>query len=466
MQSRMYMLTSLSLSPLAYAMRVAVQDIVPTSTVEYGGVRRAFSDVDDTMTCSHRARFHGIDTNCDFKGEIYPGVAQFQLEIGLGPHESVDEAGGRLKPPSPVPLSARPTEAKWFLAISRDDETYLHWEAAGQRNGFEGWALDVEGAQYGSVFSAFSMVRRDFEAVLPQLKYQGWLSYNSSLPTVFVGDNGQGDVEAAELMYAHDAEAEGRAPPLGAFIHHVQPVPLSSNSLETAWQSGEPGTVQVLAGQNIYLFREYLHGACVAFKEGFISAAGYGRVAESVIRECLLQSPESEFELLDPRERKICRHFKPHFQIVDGQWTPRPADECHRPFADPAPGLMDGIHPSDIVAVGGEYITGFCPDLSSSLLDGLAQAQAMFEAHGGAEADVAELAEAGMPEMLYWALKEGVHCLSDCHAWPRDHSCDSTLYHFEDLLGSPWTLEETGMRTASGFCRIRSSHLCRLTMGS
>jgi len=464
MQSRMCMLSSFSVLSLAAAMRMSITKEDDPTSIEYRGFRRAFSDIDDTMKCSNRARFHGIDTNCDYKGEIYPGVAQFQLEISLGPHENINEAGSQLEPPSPVPLSARPTEARLFLALSHDDKAYLHFEAIGQMNGFEGWALDVEGAQYGSVFSAFSMVRRDFEAVLPQLKYQGWLSYNSSLPTVFVADNGQGDVEAAELMHAHDIEADGRAPLLGAFIHHVQPVPLSSDSLETSWRSGEPGTIEVLAGENIHLFREYLHGACVAFRRGYISAAGYGRVAESVIRECSLQSSEPEFKLPDPRERKICRHFKPHFQIVDGQWTPRSANECDRPFADPVPGLMDGLHPNDIIAAGGQYITGFCADLSSSLLSGLAQAQALFEVHGGAEADVAELAEAGMPEMLYWALKEGVHCLSNCHAWPQDHSCDSDLYDFEDLLESPWVLGETGMRTWSGFCRRRSSHICRLNM--
>jgi len=461
MRTRMTMLASVSLLPLVHAMRIEHTDM-PTS-IEYRGVRRAFSDIDDTMKCSNRARFHGIDTNCDFKGEIYPGVAQFQLEIGMGPYENTDEAGKQLEPPSPVPLSARPREARMILSISRDDESYLHFQDVGHANGFDGWALDVDGAQYGSVTSSYSMVRRDFEAVLPRLKYEGWLSYNSSLPTVFVGDNGQGDVEAAKLMYAHNVEAEGRAPPLGAFIHHVQPVPLSSDLLETSWLSGEPGTVEALASQNIYLFREYLHGACVAFKKGYISAAGYGRVAHSVIRECALQSSAPAFALGDPRERKICRHFKPHFKIVDGQWTPRPANECDRPFADTTLGLT--VNPNDIVSVGGEYIAGFCQDLTSSFLDGLAQAQAMLEAHGGAEADVAELAEAGMPEMLYWALKEGVHCLSDCHHWPRDHSCDSTIYHFEDLLHSPWGLAETGLRTMSGFCRIRSSHICRLTMG-
>merc|ERR1719162_100059 len=138
MQSRLSMLTSFSLISLACAKRVDVEDhrIAVEDSDEYHGLRRAFSDIDDTMKCSNRARFHGIDTNCDFKGEIYPGVAQFSLEISLGPGENINEAGNRLEPPSVVPLSARPTEARWFLAISREDETFVHYEAVGQMNGF------------------------------------------------------------------------------------------------------------------------------------------------------------------------------------------------------------------------------------------------------------------------------------------------------------------------------------------
>lgn len=324
------------------------------------------------------------------------------------------------------------------------------------------------------------MVRRDFEAVLSGLKYEGWLNTNSSLPTVFVADNGQGDVKAARMMRAHAAIPDGRAPQLGAFIHHVQPVPLSSSELQTSWESGVLGTERILAGQGIYLFRQYVHGACLAYKHGFISAEGYGRVAEDVIRECEPQPTELQLELLKasgldyPRERTICSHFKPSFQIADGQWTPRPAEECDRPFADPAPGLMDGIRPKDIVAAGGEYITGFCSDLSMSLLDGLGQAQNLYDTHGGPEADPAELAEAGLPELLFWALKEGVHCLSDCNplGWPscdRQHANSAALLTARrcDTSGRcmSWDLEDSGKRTWSGFCRTRTSHICRLTPG-
>lgn len=314
------------------------------------------------------------------------------------------------------------------------------------------------------------MVVRDFEAVLSGLKYDGWLSYNSSLPTVFVADNGQGDVKAAQMMRAHASIPDGRAPQLGAFIHHVQPVPLSSADLQTSWESGVSGTEQILADQGIYLFRHYVHAACLAYKQGFISAEGYSRVAEGVIRECVPQPTEAQLELLKssnldlPTERTICSHFKPSFRVADGQWTARSAEECDRPFADPAPGLMDGIRPKDIVAAGGEYITGFCSDLSASLLEGLGQAQAFFEAHGGAGAGPEELADAGLPELLYWALKEGVHCLSDCHplAWG---SCDREHSNSDALLASPWDLEDSGKRTWSGFCRTQTSHICRLTPG-
>lgn len=471
MQFRIWLISTISAVSPGGASRVTAQDAA--HDVSYHGLRRAFTDIDDTMKCSHAAIFHGIDTNCDHSGELYPGVAQFQLELGYGLNSQTAGNGSlRLEPPSPVPLSARPRELRRFLRIQKHKPSYKYFKAVGWLNGLQSWSLDVEGAQYGSVRSARSMAVRDFEALLPRLKYEGWLNYNSSIPTVFVGDNGQGDVKAAMMMREHNVTADGRAPQLGAFIHHVQPVPLSSDSLETAWKSGIPGTEQVLADQNIFLFREYVHGACVAYKQGFITAEGYGRVASGVSRECSPQLPAtSEHERLhalqlgDLRERTICRAIKPNFQVANGIWSPRSADDCEAPFRDPAPGLMDGIRPKDIVAAGGEYITGFCSDISASQLAGLSAAQELMDANGGENVGPTELAEAGLPEFLYWALKEGVHCLSDCSSGlVRGHSCNREHSDSYALIGSTWNLMDTGSRTWSGFCRRRTSHMCRLTV--
>ena len=51
----------------------------------------------------------GVDNRLEFD-EIYPGLAEFQLALSLGPAYTRLKSSRQLFPRSPIPLSARPRE--------------------------------------------------------------------------------------------------------------------------------------------------------------------------------------------------------------------------------------------------------------------------------------------------------------------------------------------------------------------
>merc|ERR1719469_1068259 len=89
----------------------------------------------------------GADTVClgTEVDEMYPGDGQFALALARG-------LEGEMDPRKVAPLSARPSELEWFLAMepnSTEDRTYRR---AAEDVGIEGWGLDVDNAMYGSIF--------------------------------------------------------------------------------------------------------------------------------------------------------------------------------------------------------------------------------------------------------------------------------------------------------------------------
>lgn len=192
---------------------------------------QVYADIDDTMLCSRAAFLHGMDTNCDVKKEIYPGVAQFLLELGLGASETLIARG--TSPPQPIPLSARPVEFKAVLKLKKTTKPYKQFKAVGEKMGLPGWGLDIENALYGSIWTSANW------KLVAKTKYRRWVNHNSSLPGIFVGDNGQGDAIAAGYMQRHNGTLQG--PTLrAAFIHHVQAWPWGPGMVDLAEKSTLP----------------------------------------------------------------------------------------------------------------------------------------------------------------------------------------------------------------------------------
>merc|ERR1719210_145412 len=115
-----------------------------------------------------------------------------------------------MHPPKVIPMSARPDELRAFLAMQSGGEEDTAYQAAAHRVGISGWGLDTENARYGSVFdfSDFTDLLGDFDTDLTRYdklgyrKYSNWKQIATSLgiPSIFLGDNGQGDAVAAQMM--------------------------------------------------------------------------------------------------------------------------------------------------------------------------------------------------------------------------------------------------------------------------
>jgi len=259
------------------------------SSAQHRGPHVVFSDIDDTLYASGGqfvSKGAGVD-NVFFHKEMYPGVAQFQLELSRGPCEVED-------PPLVVLLSARPATLKFALAITEDHKVAKIFKHVSWLNGVPEWGVDVDNACYGS---ALNFVR-GCTSGMGKLKYQQWRDFaptgrgaeilrgHAAVQSVFVGDNGQCDVWAAELMREnsdtgwHDG-ARGQFPLRAAFIHHVQP-----------GQGGNPeysyyAERSRLQKKSIFLFETYAEAAEIAYQQGLISQRGYLRVLQSVARSNL-----------------------------------------------------------------------------------------------------------------------------------------------------------------------------------
>jgi hypothetical protein len=182
--------------------------------------RKVLSDVDDTLVSSGGMYPAGVDKRFA-KKTVYPGVLAFYRELDLGtegPDEWEDDAVGNL-----VFLSARPHV---YRDIS-EKHNFAKFEMlrANTLDGRKGLhttpsllAGDISsGSQY--------VMTNDFEP-LAQKKFDNFRRYVSLYPEykhVFVCDNGQGDVRAAEIMFdnfPYEFEA--------VYVHVVQDLQVSA----------------------------------------------------------------------------------------------------------------------------------------------------------------------------------------------------------------------------------------------
>lgn len=219
-------------------------------------------DVDDTMKCSGGPP-GGADETClgTEVHEMYPGVGEFALALARGAEDI-------MKPRKVTPLSARPSELRAFLAMkpgSMEDNTF---RLAGEAVGVQGFGLDTDSAQYGSLFDLTDIV------YLPGTKptrfnnfgyrkYSNWkkISTRFGKAFAFIGDNGQGDAVAAQMMLKR---SEGLTDEQGAlrvaFIHDVKRSCTSATCRSSFARLG------------VHLFEHYAHAAGLAASAGLISA--------------------------------------------------------------------------------------------------------------------------------------------------------------------------------------------------
>jgi hypothetical protein len=253
---------------------------------------QVLSDVDDTLKSSGGVNvagvtLGGIDVQYE-RGDIYPGVAQFMLELSMGGSAAKNtRVNGKLQtcPPKVAILTARAEEFKAALELKQDSKIAIALKSAAQASGVENWGLGP--VLYGSVAEWIVQNKKglrkftNFERLLEQDPTGTILQY------VYVGDTGELDQEAGETMLREYPEVVK-----AIFLHKVSDTTASSNN---------PVIVpppRLINGRPIIFFRTYVGAASAALQLGLMDIEGVQRVVNSA-RDMLKDVPKTSDKWTD-----------------------------------------------------------------------------------------------------------------------------------------------------------------------
>lgn len=245
---------------------------------------QVISDVDDTLKSSGGVNvagvaLGGIDVQYP-RGEFYPGVAEFMLQVSLGATPSLQQP---IKtPPKVAILTARAEEFKLALELKSNSPLAQAFIQAGNQAGVPGWGLGP--VLYGSVAEWIVQDRKglrkfsNFERLIEQDPTGEIMQY------IYVGDTGEWDQEAGETMLREFA-------PLvkAVFLHAVsgeRNVPV------------EIPPIKLINGRPVVFFRTYVGAAVSAVQLGFMSLQGLERCMEAAC-EKLANEPRSSDKWTD-----------------------------------------------------------------------------------------------------------------------------------------------------------------------
>lgn len=236
--------------------------------------RKVLSDIDDTLVSSGGSFPKGVDTNFP-KQSIYPGVLAFYRELNLG--TSGEDAAEKLRHGDLAFISARPHVYK---DVS-ESTTYNKIRKLQKDRGLHTTATLLAGSlDTGSRF----LVTKDSEA-LAQKKYENFKEYLRIYPEftcVFVGDNGQGDVRAAELVMG-DKDIGSLL--TRTYVHVVQGIEetfVRDSSLRTYNNKSR-----------ICYFNTYVDAAIDAYESGLIRKTGLQRLMAEAVRDFFMISDDN-----------------------------------------------------------------------------------------------------------------------------------------------------------------------------
>ncbi|TMW62234.1 hypothetical protein Poli38472_009727 [Pythium oligandrum] len=227
--------------------------------------RKVLSDVDDTLYSSGGRYPAGLDTRYP-RHTLYPGVLSFYRELDMGatgPDDWTDDRVGNL-----VFLSARPHVYK---DVS-EKKSYAKFAALYENKGMHTLPTMLAGnLKSGRAF----MVQGDLEP-MAQKKYENFCEFYQLYPEfthVFVGDNGQGDVRAAELIH----EKFGSSALEAGFFQLIQPI-------EKTFGYHSKEDIEKWRSMNIVFFNTYAGAAVEAYKMGMIRLLGLRKICVDAIK--------------------------------------------------------------------------------------------------------------------------------------------------------------------------------------
>jgi len=229
---------------------------------------QVISDVDDTLKSSGGVKIGdialgGIDVQYE-RGDFYPGVFQFMLELSLphtqSSHEEEEEVPMMLPPPKVAVLTARAEEFKLALELKENSKLAKAFRTTGQTMGYENWGLGP--VLYGSVAEWVIQDRKglrkfsNFERLLEQDPTGRIMQY------IYVGDTGELDQEAGETMLREYPEVVK-----AVFLHVVSERPFP--------RIPPP---KLINGRPVVFFRTYVGAAAKACQLGLMDENAMMRV--------------------------------------------------------------------------------------------------------------------------------------------------------------------------------------------
>jgi len=250
---------------------------------------QVLSDVDDTMKAAGTNFVAGCDTRWP-ASSIYAGMPAFYMELSRGPNEFVTPSGIGI-------VSARPEQ----LAAAFPDLEYEFAQAAS--------IVGVDATVWGKVKVTLPGKFRDNAHLHTHKRFIDYGNTkianvkkftsdkkNADHCVIFVGDNGQGDQYAGEVMLRQIPEVAA------VFIHNVTANPL----------------LDVPHHDDLFMFRTYPDAAWIAYKNGFITKQGVVRVLESTLLSIQYQQCKNCLDLSQPC---VLEDTVPRFNKIDGGCT-------------------------------------------------------------------------------------------------------------------------------------------------
>jgi len=222
---------------------------------------QVISDVDDTLKSSGGVNvagiaLGGIDTQFE-RGEFYPGVFQFMLELSrynISPESS---------PPKVAILTARAEEFKTALELKNDSKIAQAFRRTGEEYGYYDWGIGP--VLYGSVAEWIIQDRKglrkfnNFERLIQQDPTGTIMQY------LYVGDTGEKDQEAGETMLREYPQIVK-----SVFLHVI---------------SDEPDPLipppKLINGRPLVFFRTYVGAASYAAMLGLMEKEAVSRVIQA-----------------------------------------------------------------------------------------------------------------------------------------------------------------------------------------
>lgn len=239
---------------------------------------RVFTDIDGTVMCTGGPGRSGLISDCKLMGTAnglpFPGVAAFYLALTQG-NLAEQPSGKQLM--KPLPFTARPHELKLLLGLRRSIYSLTGGtkalKEAFAKEGPPEWTLDIAGASYGRLLDILDHAaivghRGDDATEYDKIAYRKFSAYkylydekynNMGVQgSFFVGDNGQGDLVAAQMMLSYGSRQK---PGLrAAFI--LDSAAKCDKDCHEEWKK-----------YGIYIIQDYAQAASIAFDEGLITEA-------------------------------------------------------------------------------------------------------------------------------------------------------------------------------------------------